>query len=102
MTQAPDDLMQEDIASLVYRLDWRVQRAMRWIPLLQQSPSLEVYARKDDALLRAAAVAVRARAKEVVSFAKSIGIRCEASHVRKNPFLVACALMSHWRRCAWR
>ena len=51
--------------------------------------------KREDALLHAAATALRTRAEEASRFAASVGVECPAEMVRKAPHLCACALVKH-------
>lgn len=99
--QSPDDLMAIPISDLVYKLDMRVRRAVRWINMPQaetngdRARTIRACMRREDALLHAAATALRARANEASRFAASIGIDCPPDLPRKAPHLCACAFMKH-------
>jgi hypothetical protein len=99
--QSPDDLMALPIADLVYKLDMRVRRAVRWLDLAQSETDpdrlreIRAGMKREDALLHAAATALRARAEEASRFAASVGVECPAEMVRKAPHLCACALVKH-------
>ena len=99
--QSPDDLMALPIADLVYKLDMRVRRAVRWMNLAQgeteeaRKRALRECMKREDALLHAAATALRTRAEDASRFANSVGVECPAEMVRKAPHLCACALVKH-------
>jgi hypothetical protein len=99
--QSPDDLMALPIADLVYKLDMRVRRAVRWMNMAQTATgesrltAIREGMKREDALLHAAATALRARAGEARQFAASAGVDCAAEMVRKAPHLCACALVKH-------
>ena len=99
--QSPDDLMALPIADLVYKLDMRVRRAVRWMNLSQTATgesrlrAIREGMEREDALLHAAATALRTRAGDASLFATSVGVECPAEMVRKAPHLCACALVKH-------
>ena len=99
--QSPDDLMALPIADLVYKLDMRVRRAMRWMNMTQAATegermrAIREGMKREDALLHAAATALRTRAEAASRFAASVGVECPAEMVRKAPHLCACALVKH-------
>ena len=99
--QSPGDLMAIPISDLVYKLDMRVRRALRWLDLAQSETDpdrlreIRAGIRREDTLLHAAATALRTRAGEASRFATSVGIECPAEMVRKAPHLCACALVKH-------
>lgn len=99
--QSPDDLMAIPIRDLVHVLDRRVRRVVRWMNMAQASAegnrirAIRKGMKREDALLHAAATALRARAGEASRFASSVGVDCPVDMVRKAPHLCACALVKH-------
>ena len=99
--QSPDDLMTIPVADLVYKLDRRVRRAARWRRLADDETNtrglklIRHYMNREEALIHAAATALRTRAGEASRFAASVGVRCPRFYVRVMPHLAACALVKH-------
>ena len=99
--QSPDDLMAIPISDLVYKLDMRVRRAVRWMNMAQDATegdrlrAIREGMKREDTLLHAAATALRTRAEDASRFANSVDVECPAEMVRKAPHLCACALVKH-------
>jgi len=100
VTQSPDDLMDIDVADLVFRLDLRVHRVSRWLKLLRDAGTPDARqlaldgAAREQALLHAATVAVRVRSREVADFARSLGLRCQPGEARRSPWIVVCRIVA--------
>lgn len=100
VTQSPDDLMDLDVADLIFKLDLRVHRSTRWIKLVREAATPDARqfaldgAEREQALLHAATVAVRVRSREVAAFSRSLGLRCRPEEARRCPWVVACRIVA--------
>ena len=100
VTQSPDDLMELDVADLVFKLDLRVHRSTRWLKMIRDAGSPDAQqlaldgAEREQALLHSATVAMRVRSREVAEFARSLGLCCRPEEARRCPWVVACRIVA--------